>query len=433
MREDVFKPGENGEVPGLINQWGWLAAGVPGVIGGIHLMVERFGSRPFSEALRPAIGLARDGIRISTGVAGGIQASKAHFEKDAASRKLYFRDGKLLTAGETFKNPELAELLETLAKADSTEQFYRGDIAQRIAEGFQKNGGLLTTKDLAAYRPRLIKSLALTLGDHTIHTSPLTAGGLTVLQILKTLQAMGWEKMPAGLARIHTQIEAMRLAWRDRLTLLGDPDSANVPQARLLSEDYARECAEKIRVTVKSGKLLAHTVRPQDHGGTLSFSALDRQGNFAALTLTHGGGFGARVTVDALGLTLGHGMSRFDPRPGHPNAPGPGKRPLNNMVPTIITRGGRPIIAVGGRGGRMIPNTIIQFLTQSVMLGKSFDASMNAPRIHTEGNATVELEKTWPEIDLMALKNIGYRVQTRGAATLSAVAIEDGVMRAAMR
>lgn len=433
MREDVFKPGDDGEVPGRINQWGWLAPGVPGVIGGLELVVKRFGSLPFSEALRPAIGLARDGIRISAGVAAGIRAATAQFEKDAGSRKLYFRDGQPMAAGETFKNPELAELLETLAKANSVEPFYRGDIAQRIAAGFQKNGGLLTANDLAAYRPRLVEPLALKLGEHTIHTAPLTSGGLTVLQILATLKAMGWEKMPAGLASTHAQIEAMRLAWRDRLALLGDPEFASVPQARLLSEDYARECAEKIQATVKSGKLLAHAVLPQDHGGTLSFSAADKHGNFAALTLTHGNSFGARVTVEGLGLTLGHGMSRFDPHPGHPNAPGPGKRPLNNMTPTLVTGSGRPVIAVGGRGGRMIPNTMVQFLTQSVMLGKSFDAALNAPRVHTEGNTTVEFEKTWPAVELSALKNIGYNVQTRGSATLSAIALEDGVLRAAMR
>jgi gamma-glutamyltranspeptidase/glutathione hydrolase len=126
-------------------------------------------------------------------------------------------------------------------------------------------------------------------------------------------------------------------------------------------------------------------------------------------------------------------MSRFDPHPGHPNSPGPGKKPLHNMVPVLVTRGGRPTIAVGGRGGRKIPNSMLQFLSQSVVLGKSLDASMNAPRIHTEGGVAVEFEKAWIASDLTALEKIGYKVKTGGAATLSAVAVEDGVMRAAMR
>jgi gamma-glutamyltranspeptidase/glutathione hydrolase len=256
---------------------------------------------------------------------------------------------------------------------------------------------------------------------------------LTTLQMLAILRALGWEKLPAGLARTHARLEAMRLAWRDRLTLLGDPEFAKVPQAELLSEDYARECAEKIRATVRAGKILAHIVTPRDHGGTLSFSAIDPHGNFANLTLTHGNSFGARVMVDGLGLTLGHGMSRFDPHPGHPNAPGPCKKPLHNMVPTIITRGGRPVMAVGGRGGRRIPNSMLEFLTQSIVLGAPLDAALEAPRVHTEGDAMLEFEKSWPKDEIEALAKFGYTVKTGGAATLSAVAIEGGAIRGAMR
>lgn len=434
MSADIFKPGADGKVPGRVNEHGWLATGVPGLIAGMHLVAKQFGTRPFSAALQPSIKLLRDGFPFAGGSASAIKAAAARMGNDPGSRKIYYPDGKPLAAGATYRNPELAELLETLAKANSVEPFYRGDIAQRIADGFQKNGGLVTTKDLAAYQAKLVEPLPLKWDEQTtVHTVPLTCGGLTTLQMLAALRALDWGKMPVGLKRTHARIEAMRLAWRDRLTLLGDPDFVKVPQAKLLSEDYARECAEKIQTTVKSGKFLAHAVTAQDHGGTLSFSAVDKLGNFIALTLTHGNGFGAQVTVDGLGLTLGHGMSRFDPHPGHPNAPGPGKKPLHNMAPTLITRAGRPVIAVGGRGGRKIPNSVLQFLTQSVVLGKSLDESMNAPRIHTEGTTAVEFEPKWIAGDLEGLKKIGYTVKTAGAATLSAVALEDGELRAAMR
>ena len=431
MRADTFKPDADGNVPGRINEHGWLASGVPGLIAGLHLIVQKFGTRPFSEALRPAIGLLREGFLVP---AGPLRAAAAQMARDPGSRKLYYPNGDSPPDGSISKNPDLAELLEALAKANSVEPFYRGDIAQRIAEGFQKNGGLVTTQDLAAYQARLVEPISFNWDAQTVHTCPLTCGGVTMLQMLALLRALDWEKMPAGLTRTHTQIEAMRLAWHDRLTLLGDPEFVNVPQTKLLSEDYSHECAEKIQATVKAGKLLAHAVTPQDHGGTLNFSAMDEQGNFAALTLTHGNAFGAQVTVDGLGLTLGHGMSRFDPHPGHPNAPGPGKKPLHNMAPTLITRGGQPIIAVGGRGGRKIPNSIFQFLTQSVVLGQSFDASLNASRIHTEGDISVEFEKTWLESETTALKRIGYDVKSNAtAATLSAVALEEGAKRSAMR
>ncbi|MBC7818579.1 MAG: gamma-glutamyltransferase, partial [Planctomycetaceae bacterium] len=141
----------------------------------------------------------------------------------------------------------------------------------------------------------------------------------------------------------------------------------------------------------------------------------------------------ARVTVDGLGLTLGHGMSRFETNPNHPNSPGPRKRPLHNMCPTIVTRGGQPVLAVGGRGGRKIPNAMFEVLTQFVLLGQPLAESFAAPRIHTEGNATLEFEKHWPDANLSDLRQLGYTIRTGGSATLSTVTHESGQLRAAMR
>jgi gamma-glutamyltranspeptidase/glutathione hydrolase len=318
-------------------------------------------------------------------------------------------------------------------QANSVEPFYRGDIAQRIADGYRKNGGIVTTKDLAAYRARIVEPLQLRWGDHTLFTGPITNGGITTLQILTTLQALDWTRLPAGIERTHAQVEAMRLAWRDRLTLLGDPDFVSDPTKKLLSKSYAQECADRVRSVVKSGKTLAHAVTARDHGGTLSFSAVDRHGNLAALTLTHGNGFGARVTVDDLGLTLGHGMSRFDPDPQHPNAPAPGKRPLHNMAPFIVTRRGRPVVAIGGRGGRKIPNSMLEFLLQFVALGQPFTEAMKAPRLNTEGDLVLEHEKAWPANEIPLLAKLGYRPKVGTPATLSGVIREADSFSKAMR
>jgi gamma-glutamyltranspeptidase/glutathione hydrolase len=239
--------------------------------------------------------------------------------------------------------------------------------------------------------------------------------------------------MPAGEQRTHAAVEALRLAWHDRLTLLGDPEVADVPVRRLLSADYARNSAERIQSAVNSGSYLRHSVTQRAQGGTIHLSAADRQGNFAALTFTHGNHFGARVTVEGLGITLGHGMSRFDPIPSHPNAPGPGKRPLNNMTPAIVTREGRPILAAGGRGGRKIPSAMFDLLTQTVMLGCPLADAIAGPRMHTEGSATVALEKHWPADEAAALAKMGYDIRTGTSATVSAVGIENGGLRPAMR
>lgn len=439
MRPDTFQVGPDGKVPGNVNSIGWMAVGVPGILAGLQLALDRFGTRSFGECAQPAIQLARDGIRWPASLTAILRTNHAQLQRDPGSKKLYFRNGEPITPGSVFQNHELADMLQTLAAANSVEPFYRGAIAQQIADAFQKNGGLLTAQDLASYQAKLVEPLALTCQDRIIHTAPLTAGGLTCLQVLSILQALDWQKMPAGVPRSHARIEAMRLAWRDRLSLVGDPTTAErgtpipSPSEKLLSAEYANECAARVAAAVKMRKLLDHSVTPREQNGTINLSAADRHGNFAVLTLTHGDSFGAKITVDGIGLTLGHGMSRFDPHPNHPNAPGPGKRPLHNMCPTIVTDRGQAVLGVGGRGGRKIPNAVTELLAQFVLLEKPLAAAMAAPRIHTQGDAAVELEAAWPEEELMAFKEMGYSVKTSGSATLSAVAIEDGQMQVAMR
>lgn len=416
-----------------VNEFGWLASGVPGILAGLQLVLDRFGTRKLDAALQPAIRLARDGVPVEGGLLGTIRASAPQFARDPGSKRLYFSGEQPLGAGDRLRNPDLADMLATLAKRNSVDSFYRGDIAQRIADAFQKNGGLVTARDMAAMRAREIAPLTLRWDDATIHTAPLTAGGLTALQALRIMQAMRWQRLPDGVSKTHARMEALRLAWRDRLTLLGDPEAVKVPVERLLSEDYARESAARIEEAVKAGRILTHAVTPQPHGGTINLSAADRDGNFIAITLTHGGSFGARVTVPGLGLTLGHGMSRFDTDPRHPNAPGPGKRPLHNMCPTVVTRAGQPVLALGGRGGRKIPNAVFEALTQYVVLGRVLAPAVAAPRPHTEGTDSLILEKHWPAGEEPALRKLGYRITTGPSAVLSAVGREQNGLASGMR
>lgn len=429
---DIFKPDASGKVPGAKNEHGWLAAGVPGVIAGLKLALDSFGTMPFSEVLAPAIKLCREGVPVTKTLAA-VLARTVAFKHDPGSAKLYLPGDTVPKIGELWKNPDLAEVLTTLAKANSIEPFYRGDIAQRIAEGFAKNGGMVTAKDLATYQARIVEPLMISFGERTIHTPPLTCGGFTVIQMLAILKAMKWDTIPDGRRRLHARVEAMRLAWRDRLALLGDPEFVQVPQARLLSDDYAAECAERILAVVKEGRILEPEFTTATQSGTLNFSACDKDGNVSALTLTHGNGFGAHVTVEGLGLTLGHGMSRFNPRPDHPNAPGPNKKPLHNMMPVIVTEAGRPVVAIGGRGGRRIPNAMLEFLTQFVLRSRPFSESLASPRLHTEGSKIIEFQKAWPKPSIDVLKTAGYTVKPGGSATLSGVGLEKGQWTAGMQ
>lgn len=422
FREDIFPLDESGKVKGQINEIGWLAAGVPGTLAGLQLALDRFGTVGFARAAEPAIRLARDGFPVGTSLARAIRSNRARLKRYPATAQWLMPEGEPPKEGATFRNPDLAAMLEKLAAAGSVEPFYRGEIAERIADAFQKNGGLVTVADLAAYQAREVRPLAFEWNGCSIRTPPPTAGGLTTLEALAILKALGWSEWDAESDRAKRAVlEALRAAWRDRLRWLGDPEKADVPTARLLSVQHVKQLAEEVSHALNSGRPIAAETDGRPAGGTIHLSAADANGNFAALTLTHGGSFGAQVTVPGLGLVLGHGMSRFEPRPGHPNSPGPGKRPLHNMCPTTVLRDGKPVIAVGGRGGRKIPNALFVVLAEIVGRKQSPTAGLAEPRLHTDGGLDLQLEPSWSDADEALFRSVGYTITRSPHATVSAV------------
>jgi gamma-glutamyltranspeptidase/glutathione hydrolase len=421
-REDMYPLDARGKVVGAVNDFGWLAAGVPGTLAGLQLALTRHGTWPLDRALEPAIRFAREGFGLPDGQARAIRAAAPQFERDPASAQLLLPGGKPLAAGETFRNPDLARMLGSLAKNNDVAEFYRGAIAHKIAHEFQSHGGLVTEADLAAYEAREVEPLSFQWRGWTLATPPLTAGGISVLQALSTLRTLSWDRLdPTDPKTAHARVEAMRLAWNDRLTLLGDPNASEIPVAKLLSPDYAEQAARRVKQSVVDEKLIPGSTDGRTAGGTIHLSACDRDGMMVALTLTHGGGFGARVTVDGLGLILGHGMSRFEPRAGHPNSPRPGARPLNNMCPAILLRAGRPLIALGATGGRRIPNTMFDVLSQIVGRDATLAKAAAAPRLHTEGDAKLGLAKGWSDRDVDHLKHVGYTIVEGAGANLNGV------------
>src|SRR5262245_11969084 len=155
----MFAPDKQGKVPGQANTFGWLAAGVPGTLAGLQLALDRHGSRRFAELVKPAIRHAREGFAVPRGLAGTLKASRDRLLADEGSRRLFFRKDRPLAENDHFRNPELADLLEELASDGSVESFYRGKVARKVAAAFACNKGLVTVKDLAAYRARVVKPL----------------------------------------------------------------------------------------------------------------------------------------------------------------------------------------------------------------------------------------------------------------------------------
>jgi gamma-glutamyltranspeptidase/glutathione hydrolase len=427
-RDDMFRPDSKGQVKGRVNEYGWLASGVPGTLAGLQLALDRFGSYSFRKAVQPALRLALDGFSIPATSAQRIAQASTQLQKDPASTSLFFKEGKPLQAGARYRNPDLGKMLQTLAARNAVDSFYRGDIGKQIAKAFQQNGGLVTEKDMAAYQAREVKPLHVTWSRCELYTAPLAAGGLTMFETINILKALNWQRhvadAPADPKTARARLEAMRLAWHDRLNLLGDPDQVKVPVDRLLSEEYAGQLARRVEEALAADKPVAAATDGKESDGTIHISAADAKGMLVALTLTHGGPFGAQVAVPGLGLILGHGMARFDPRPGQANSPGPGKRPLHNMCPTIVLRNGQPVLAIGGRGGRRIPNSVLDVLTYALVQEQAIDRAINLPRLHTEGGLELDLDGAWPAETVAHFQKVGYRINKRGTALVSAVAFD---------
>jgi gamma-glutamyltranspeptidase / glutathione hydrolase len=402
----------------------------------LEFALKRYGTRSFREVVQPAIKLAQNGFVINKVFANTMRISAARFAKDPGSRKIYLKDGKPLVEGDVLRNPELAKMLSVLAERNSVDSFYRGDIAQRIADAFRKNGGLVTAKDLAAYRVREVEPLRFEINNFSILTAPLTASGLTILEALAILKALGWNDSAEMGRRVHARLEALRLAWKDRLELFGDPAKTKVPVKKLLSRGYAGALAGKVRNAVSQKRPVAIRIGEHRDEGTTNICAADREGNLVALTITHGDPFGAQVTVDGLGLTLGHGMSRFDTNPHHPNAPGPGKRPVINVCPSLVLRNGVSAMTIGGAGGMRIPNAIFDAITRYALHGASMDTAIAAPRLHSTGTLNVAVEPHFEKESARYLKEVGFNVGTwESSAIVSSVSFDraTGECRAAIR
>ena len=410
-RGDMFPVDATGRVPGNVNNTGWLAAGVPGTLAGLELALQRYGSRSMRDILAPAIDLCEKGAHVA--VVKGIDDLPEKGPRPAT-------DSASALPAEKRRNAALARTLKTIASRNSADSFYRGDLAETVAAAFKQHGGLVTRADLAVYQAREVAPMTLDWNGAIIHATPLTSTGPLLLEAFGILKSLNWAKLDAA-QRQHAKLEALRIAWTDRLRYFGDPDAVAVPLDRLLSAAYASELGEKVSTAIQAGRPVPLDVRPSTAGGTTNISAVDAAGNMIAITLTHGGSFGARVVVNELGVVLGHGMSRFDPRPGLPNSPGPRKRPINNMCPAVVTRGGIPVLALGGAGGTRIPNSIYEVLLNYVGLGSPMDTAMLSPRLDSQGTLTVGLEKKHTPADETFFKTIGYTTSRFTPAMVGAV------------
>ena len=411
-----------------LSRSGGLAVATPGEVAGLAAALQRYGTLPLRTVVAPAIHFARDGFSVSPHLAQEIAATREALARQPLLARNFLRaDGAPLSVGDTVRQPELAQTLDTIA-AIGAQTFYHGAIAEQIASSVAAAGGILSTADLAEFRPTWRRPLHAQFSDATVLAMPPpSSGGGVILEILgivhdDDLPALGYDSP----TYFHLLAEAMAHGFADRAHLYGDSDFVDVPLLQLLAPNNlaalrARISATRTFDTSSYGSRLGGPTALADHG-TSHLSVMDADGNAVACTTTINTAFGSMVVAGDTGIILNNEMDDFSAQPGvanvyglvgaEANAVAPRKRPLSSMSPTIVTRHDRAVLALGGSGGPLIISATLQVLLNSMKFDLPATAAVAAPRIHDQWVPSVVAVE--PEISAStrsALARYGYTVK----------------------
>ena len=423
----------DGKIDISLTNAGYLAPGVPGTVRGLALAHKRFGTLPWKELVMPAVLLAENGLTVSAALARSLNEQLAGtMGRFPASVAAYGKPGGGTWAeGDRLTLKDLGRTLRAIA-VDGPDAFYKGWIADRIADDMAANGGLITKADLAKYAAKERKPVRGTYGPfEVISMPPPSSGGVALIEMLNILEPFHLKSKGRGSAEsLHLQVEAMRRGYLDRARYLGDPDFTAVPVGMLISKDHARTLASSIdpsRATksVDLGTdLVAATAHESDE--TTHFSVIDRNGMAVASTYTLEGGFGSRAVVKGTGFLLNNEMGDFNKDPGvtdvngnigtPPNLIDPGKRMLSSMTPTMVTRSGKVVLITGSPGGRTIINTVLSVVLGVTEFGLNVREAVDAPRMHHQWLPdTVTIEKAGASDEVVEkLRAMGHTVKVGG-------------------
>ncbi|SNB73913.1 gamma-glutamyltransferase 1 Threonine peptidase. MEROPS family T03 [Arboricoccus pini] len=384
-------------VPGA-SENSWLAVGVPGTPAGLEYASSHFGSLPRATLMAPAIALARDGFELAPGDVAITSTAASRLARDpSASSLLLDQAGRPRQPGERLVQPALAASLEAIALNGPEAAMYEGPIGKAIVAAARAGGGILSEADFATYKVREFEPITCDYrGYHVIAPPPPSSGGVAICETLNILggydlAALGYRSAP----EVHFLIEAMRRAYVDRNTQLGDPDFVDNPTSLLLDPLYAA----KLRATIDPLRATPSRdlgpATPQHEGSnTTHYSIVDKDGMAVAVTYTLNSWFGIAKIAGSTGIFMNNEMDDFTTKPGTPNAYGlvqgeanaiaPGKTPLSSMSPTIVTKDGTLKLVLGSPGGARIITITLLAILNMVDHGMSVQEAIDAPRLHEQ-------------------------------------------------
>lgn len=355
---------------------GWDSVTVPGAVSLWAELSRRFGRLPFEDLFEPAIHYALDGFPVSPKTASAWGTAPEDYKDFPDFGKIFLPAGRPPEAGEIFKCPDQAKTLEEIANT-SGESFYRGKLAERIADCSRRQGGSLSFEDLATHKTELVKPLFQEYRGYDLHELPPNGQGLAALIALGILQHFDLKKYPVDSAdSIHLQIEAMKLGFADVKRHLTDPEYMSVDCATFLDDDYLTSRAKLIKMQKAKFPI---TGIPHDRG-TVYLTAADSDGLMVSFIQSNFWGFGSGIVIPGTGISMQNRGYGFTLERGHPNQVDEGKRPYHTIIPGFVTRDGMPVMSFGVMGGHMQPQGHVQMMTRIIDYRQNPQTASDAPR-----------------------------------------------------
>jgi gamma-glutamyltranspeptidase/glutathione hydrolase len=366
---------------------GPLSWSVPGCVDGWDALRKKFGTLPFDKLLEPTIRYAEDGFPVSEVIAGYWRAAERNLARRPDAAKTYLPGGRAPRAGEVFKNPNLAKTYRAIAQG-GRDAFYKGPIARDIVAFSEKQGGLFSLRDFEENEPTWVDPVSTTYRGHEVWEIPPPGQGIAVLQMLNVLEGYDLKKMgPESPDYWHLLVEAKKLAYADRARYYADPAFAKVPTAELISKPYAE--ARRKLIALDKALIGVPAGDPKlGRGDTIYLCAVDKDRNCVSLIQSNYNGFGSGLVPGDLGFALQNRGTLFALDKDHPNALEPHKRPFHTIIPSMVTKGGKPWLVFGVMGGDMQPQGQVEVLCNLIDFGMNVQEAGESPRVEHKGSAT---------------------------------------------
>ncbi len=404
-----------------IPAYGPLPVSVPGAVDGWFELHGRFGKLPMDQILAPAIEYAREGFPVSEIIAAAWNAGAERLQEYPGFAEVFMPDGHAPTKGEIFRNPLLANTLETIAR-EGRDAFYKGSIARTIDAYMERVGGFLAYEDLASHTSEWVDPVSTTYRGHTVWELPPNGQGIAALQMLNILEGFDIAAMGHGSAEyLHVLTEAKKLAFEDRAKFYADPDFNDIPVEWLVSKAYGDQRRAMISLNHAASEYEAGDPI-LDEGDTIYLTTADSSGTMVSLIQSNYRGLGSGMTPDGLGFILQDRGELFNLEEGHFNSYEPGKRPFHTIIPAFVTKEGRPFMSFGVMGGAMQPQGHVQILVNIIDFGMNLQEAGDAPRMRHTGSSqptgevmsdggVLNLESGFAPETLQALTALGHSVR----------------------